>query len=396
MKSATSYLQELFNCNAERLAETGLLWTWSTDNFLAVDDLLGTSRPRPGLTGAWDDLAARVCAHDGDALISNELLATLRPAKIRRLLDALAPAEVHVVVTARDLARTVPSQWQTGVRNGHTVSWSDYVAQLMAGDASPNDVSTAFWRRHDLAEILRRWQRLVGDVSPVLVTVPLTGADPMDVSRRFGAALGVDAESWVPPPARNSSLGAHSAELLRRLNEQVGDLNWLQYKWAYKNALSRLVLTRRAIEEPAIQLDACGLSWAHDRAGRMVHEVGLLGVPVEGELLDLVPGGAAAPGQPLDPARTTVEELLEAALSGLAGMGRVLADLRIEHELLVENLEGELPEPARSALRRERHLRYRHTLSDLDDPQLALSQQLRRHLYGDPPGDGTPHEHDVS
>ncbi len=395
MKSATSYLQELFNCNAERLADAGLLWAWSTDNFLAVDDLLGTSRTRPGLNGAWDDLAGRVRAHDGDALISNELLATLRPAKIRRLVDALAPAEVHVVVTARDLARTVPSQWQTGVRNGHTIAWSDFVTQLRDGDTSPNDVSTAFWRRHDLEVILRRWQGQVTAASVTLVTVPPTGADPSDVSRRFGAALGVDPELWVPPPARNSSLGAHSAELLRRLNEQVGNLDWLQYKWAYKNALSRLVLTRRADEEPTIQLDAAGFGWARARARQLVDGVRRLAVPVHGELLDLLPEGAA-PQQAHDPSRTTAEELLEVAMSGLSGMGRVLADLRIEHEQLVEDLEAELPGEVRSGLQRERVLGYRRTLTELNDPQLRLSQQLRRHLYGERPASAALEEHDVS
>src|SRR3954465_2103752 len=118
MKSATSYLQDLCDVNRERLLAQGLLWAKSGDNFLATDDLLGTRRARPGLEGAWQRLAGEVEAHGGDALISNELLAPINAQRRRRLVGALAPAEASVVVTARDLARVIPSQWQTGGPHG--------------------------------------------------------------------------------------------------------------------------------------------------------------------------------------------------------------------------------------------------------------------------------------
>ena len=41
-------------------------------------------------------------------------------------MSSLGSAEVHVVITVRDAAATIPAQWQTAVRNGSTLRWEDF------------------------------------------------------------------------------------------------------------------------------------------------------------------------------------------------------------------------------------------------------------------------------
>src|SRR4051794_31097998 len=336
MKSATSSLQALCDVNRERLLAQGLLWAKSGDNFLATDDLLGTRRARPGLEGAWQRLAAEVEAHGGDALISNELLAPINAQRRRRLVGALAPAEASVVVTARDIARVIPSQWQTGARNRSEVTWQDYTASLVADDG--NEVAAGFWRRQDLPAIVAHWSEQVTLDRVTVVTVPPSGGDPSLLGERFAEAVGVSAEGFEQPAASNPSVGFASAELLRRVNERTEALEWLEYRWGVKHALARLVLAERADKERSMALDLETLAWARERGARIAADLDASGVRVVGDLADLVPAEASG-GEGESGAALSDTELLDAAVDGLAGLGSVLAEARIEHEALVRVVE---------------------------------------------------------
>ena len=49
----------------------------------------------------------------------------------RSIVESLAPATVHVVLTARDLARVLPSTWQENIQNGLTWTWPEFLASVM-------------------------------------------------------------------------------------------------------------------------------------------------------------------------------------------------------------------------------------------------------------------------
>lgn len=388
MKSATSYLQELCDYNSDRLADAGLLWTQAANNFLAIDDLLGTKRDRPRLSGAWATMEKALSAHNGDALMSNELLAMSRPTRMGNLVEALGPAETQVIVTARDLARAIPSQWQTGVRNGHTITYSDYVEALT--QESDDKEAKRFWRRQDLTGIIQRLCVNLPLEQITLVTVPPSGADFAVVGNRFVSVLGIDPTTLVQPPQSNASLGAYSAELLRRVNGRVEHLDWLKYRWAFKNALSRLVLTGRAAEEPKLRLARTQVAWVHERSVRMVEEVAASGVRVVGDLADLVPPvpDDSVPEVALAPPGD--DDLLEVALYALAGMGEVLADLRIEHEALVDQLKEAMPIWELKKIRSRRRSPDDDTDLGPGEAQLELSRLLREALAARARADPTP------
>jgi hypothetical protein len=66
----------------------------------------------PGTEGAWQRLLDELAAHDGTGLISMEFLGPTPPDDIATVVGSLRPADVHVVMTARDLGRNVPAMWQ--------------------------------------------------------------------------------------------------------------------------------------------------------------------------------------------------------------------------------------------------------------------------------------------
>jgi hypothetical protein len=376
MKSATSYLQDLCDANRERLLAQGLLWTRSGDNFLATDDLLGTRRERPGLEGAWRRLAEQIEAHPGDALISNELLAPINQRKRTRLVDALRPAETSVIVTARDVARVIPSQWQTGARNRSTVGWRDYVAAIVADDG--NEIAAGFRRRQDVPAIVSNWAEQVSLDRVTVVTVPPSGVASSVLGARFATALGVSADGFEQPDASNPSVGLVSAELLRRVNERTEDLAWLEYRWAFKHALARLVLAERAGREPAMTLDAEALAWARERGAQIAEALDASGVRVVGDLADLIPTAEpSAAGEPV--VEPSEAELLDAAVDGLAGLGTVLAEARIEHEALVRAVEQWVRDEVTDA-DWEAFAAYEQSLPEPPPEQMVTSRFLRWRL----------------
>ncbi len=348
MKSATTYLQELGELNADLLAEAGVYWP-TVDRYHAIRDFFGQSFEGTDVTGSWGELVQEIERHDGDVLYSNELLASLNPRQTGRIVDAFSLAEVHVIITARDLARVMPGHWQTTIRNGSTVGWLDFAAGACAdgfgGDGvrrnpavGKNDRSEVerlrdrFWWQHDVAAIIKRWKQFVPTERITLVTVPPAGSDRDLVARRFGRAVGVSLDGLAQPSGfSNSSLGAYSAELMRRLNGDMADVDRTERKYGFRDALARAVLAVRADTEPGYALSQSQQDWVARRAGVMIEAIASSGITVEGSLDDLRP----APHPPsgiVDPADASEQQLLEAASHGLIGMVKVVAGLQMERD----------------------------------------------------------------
>lgn len=318
MKSGTSYLQRRLSANAPALAEQGILFPgerW-TDQVRAVQDVLGRKRQgvKPAhLVGAWKKLVQQVAAWDDTAVVSMELLTTARPKRIRRIVAAFEPAQVEVVVTARDLGRAVPAMWQEGTKTFKTWTWEEYLDGVRNGDPEQPGPARTFWRQQDLPRILAQWSAAATPERVTLVTLPPPGSDPDVLWQRFSSVVGIAPGSWVTAPPSNESLGAPSAELMRRVNVALAetDLTWGEYSRFGKHALAKAVLAGRKREEPAIGFDD---DWVASRADELIRALRELPVRVVGDLEDLRP--VAVPG--INPSQAPVEDQLDAAVDALA------------------------------------------------------------------------------
>lgn len=336
MKSATTYLQGVAQRNQTRLADKGVLWPIADAPFLALADLLGRDDKRPGRDGAWAAFVRRLQDHPGDAVFSNELLAPLGPRRIGRLIAGMSPSEVHVVLTARDLGRVIPSHWQTTLKNGGTTTWADFESAVCTnpqhrGVGRHKDLSSWFWRRHDLPEILARWRQHVPAEQMTVVTVPPSGNDPRIVTARFWSVVGVDGGGFEHPEYVNASVGAYSAELLRRLNVAAGPLARHQYRWGVKEGLARLALAGRVDREPPYGLTRAHTDWVYARCERMIEELGASSVRIVGDVEDLRPSRDVRSGL-VEPESTSDADLLHVGLVGLVEMVKALGDRELERQ----------------------------------------------------------------
>src|SRR5690242_16290235 len=174
MKTGTTFLQDLMQANRAELAEAGFLFPgerWAEQS-LAVQDVLGFGAKDPRVTaatrGRWAAMSSEMLQHRGKAsILSMEFLSFADSEAAARVLATMEEAEVHVVLTVRDAARTIPAQWQTVCRNGGKVPYRRFVygvrAALDPGQGSGGRPAQMFQRTQGVARMLDVWVPLVGN-----------------------------------------------------------------------------------------------------------------------------------------------------------------------------------------------------------------------------------------
>ena len=75
-------------------------------------------------------------------IISHEILAPAPPEKIARLVRDLAGSELHVVYSARDLARQAPAGWQESIKQGRRWTYQPLPHRASAASRGSPEPST--------------------------------------------------------------------------------------------------------------------------------------------------------------------------------------------------------------------------------------------------------------
>jgi len=319
MKSGTTFVQSRLFAHRETLQERGIRvpGRQRRSQVLAVQQLLRGGGPM------WDKHAAAVSRHPGTSVVSMELLGPAPAAVADRLRASVdADVDVEVVISARDLNRSIPAMWQETLQNGRTWHWDEYVAGVEADRPSAREgrpgtaAGRAFWIQQDLVRMARTWAGVVGAGRVSVLTVPPPGSDRELLWRRFAALVGPELDGLDAEPEANESLGAASALVVRRLNELLDEagLPFPEGHELRKRLLTKRVLAARRADEPSIGLPVA--SWVpaetdHQRAG-----LEDLGVRLVGDWADLTPVPVAG----IDPADVAEPEVTEAAVAGLAGL----------------------------------------------------------------------------
>jgi hypothetical protein len=344
-KTGTTFLQNVLWSHRQLAEEQGLLLPLDSfaDHYLASLDVRGLSaraeHPERAV-GIWDRVARQARAWAGTTLVSHELFAAATAAQASRALATLgADLEVHVVLTARDLVRQIPAEWQEHVKHRYPRTLAEFVDDLQADEAG----KSWFWRVQDVAGIAGRWGGTLPPSRVHVVTVPPAGADPEILWERFATLLGLTPESFDLSASRaNTSLGIEQAELLRRVNAQLGDKLPLPgpYPVVVKNVLAHRVLAAR--QGTPLALDLAAVEFAVRRSDEMATRLAAMDVDVVGDLDDLRPdpGVAAAGANPAAFVTPPDSVLLDESVAAVIGLLEVLADRRAErrYEELVKQL----------------------------------------------------------
>lgn len=330
-KTGTTYLQDRLWLNARSLAQHDVHFPARSPfvdptlfHFRAALDALGQDwgGPEGHATGSWDALVRRVKRRRGTVVISHEIFAPARADHVARIKRDLADSEVHIVYTARDLARAVPASWQESVKQGRQWSYARYLRRVQAG-------RTWFYRAFDLPQVLNVWGAGLPPERVHVVTVPQRRdalASDDDLWARFCRAIGAD-PAWGPIESSqmNESLGIAEVQLLRRLNRRMGRAARLELA---HDELVRELLAQQELAARAsipVRLPPELHPWAAEQGERWTEWVTGSGVDLVGDLDDLLPQPLEPDEEWIDPDQVRPKAQLGAAIDALAAMTREAA-----------------------------------------------------------------------
>jgi hypothetical protein len=324
-KTGTTYLQHMLWESRDALAADGVLFPG--DAFLsqrhAFWDLLGRRLrgvEQDKVPGEWRQLVKAAREWPGrEVVISEEFLVNARKPHVRRIVRELRPAEVHVVVTVRDLGRTIGSMWQQELSKGRTWPWSEFVASVRDPQHGPATAGVAFWLRQDLKRVLTVWETVVPAERIHVVVVPRAGAESNKLVELFAAANELDPATLTPAVGShgNPSVGVAETEVLRRLNMGVAHrLNERQYLYALNRAVKPAL--RQRTSSTRLRLPESQRDWVAERCQEMVELLKNGRYDVVGDLDDLMPSETVDPTQAgADPEQVSDRDLAEAAIDAL-------------------------------------------------------------------------------
>ncbi|MCW2785162.1 MAG: hypothetical protein JWP74_1679 [Marmoricola sp.] len=223
-KSGTTYLQDRFALNRDAIAKAGLTYplTRTGDHFEAALDLIEErwAGQREVARGQWPALVAEARRTSGDVLISHEIFAAASTTQVATAMAAFEEDEVHVILTARDLGRQIPAEWQETVKHRGRRAFKPFMTEV--ADARRTSPSLWFWRVQAIPDILTRWGNGLPPSQVHVVTVPPADAPPGALWERFSQLVGIDpAIAGVESTSFNASLGVAEAATIRRLNKLI-------------------------------------------------------------------------------------------------------------------------------------------------------------------------------
>jgi hypothetical protein len=293
-KTGTSYLQDVLFRNKRVLAGADILYPADRfdAHFLAALDLMRL--PWGGLEteaiGTWDRLAEQVRRHHGTSIISHEIFATASRSQVGRALESLGAgdgAEVHVVLSVRDLVRQIPAEWQENVKHRSSITYARFLEQIR-DPRRETRIATWFWGVQEIPYILDRWGVDVPPEQVHLVTVPPPGGAPEVLWKRFSQAFGLDGlDLDLEAERANPSLGVPEIALLRRINRSANSVvDPADYRPLVRELLAHRTLSHRT-RSPRLALPPDVHPWAQEVAASWVAEIGERGYDVVGDLADL-------------------------------------------------------------------------------------------------------------
>ncbi|HEY7044642.1 MAG TPA: hypothetical protein VH419_13310 [Nocardioidaceae bacterium] len=326
-KTGTTYLQSVLWANRDALARQGLLLPLKgvREHFYLSVTARGSAEAKanmpPAGHTAWNRMIDEVKRSRRDVLISHELFSAGSMKEAAWVHAQLRPLcqELHIVVTARDMGRQVPAEWQQTVKHGRDHTLPAFYDTLRRWD--PDEPTrpplksrppVLFWQVQDLVAVLDRWGAGLPREHIHIVTVPPRGADKRLLWSRFAQVVNVDPESVdqsVTTP--NESLGVAEIELVRRVNTALpADLPRMRQQKVVKGGLADTILAARAGMRKFAP-SAQDYAWSVKRGTQMVEALRPLGYDVVGDLDDLIP--AAQP-----PGGASVDDVTEGELNTVA------------------------------------------------------------------------------
>lgn len=320
-KTGTTFVQDRLYVNRAGLARHGIHYPVGlhADMFDAALDLI--DRPWGGqgdaVRGEWASLTARVRRSGGTAIISHEILAGATQEQVDRAMAGFRGAQIHVVLSARDLARQIPAEWQETIKHRSRKTFRRYLSQLQK--QQPDRSGNWFWAAQSVPEVLQRWGRDLPPDRVHLVTVPQPGADREELWRRFCRAFALDPALAPDSAARaNASIGIDEIAMLRDLNRRLrkAGMDSVSYRRLVRQIVAHDLLAQRK-NMRRVTLPPASWDWVQEITEEWLVWLRSSGVDVIGDLEDLCPSPPDREAKWQNPDKPRGRKVRDAAMDAL-------------------------------------------------------------------------------
>lgn len=375
-KSGTTYIQQVLEANRDTLASAGVAVIGPRIDLIHAAMVVRQDRRLDklgaGAAGAWQRVVEAVRAHPGHAaVISYELFAGATREQASAAIADLAGLDVHVVVTARDLGKSIPSSWQEQLKFGVTTRLEDWTppAETAVG-------SEWGWRTMQPAGVAARWGADLPAERVHVIPTPGRGKPISALWDAFAEACSLEGVQGIDLEVEraNESLGLVEAELLRRVNAGLAG----RIKGGREKSLwLRDLLAHKVLA--GIGREPIGLSDAHRLEAEREAEAAIAaitsaGYRVHGDLADLRPQQSSAARLPGDVAD---HELLDSAALAIGDLLVFARSAGADPHADLESTGGaRASTPARGAKAFARGIVDRVTASRRDDRVAALRERV--------------------
>jgi hypothetical protein len=322
-KTGTTYLQDRLALNRSALSRHGVHYPLGlhASHFRAALDLIEADWGGQGedVHGEWDALASRVRRQDGTVVVSHEILAGATPVQVRRAMESFKGDEVHLVYSARDLARQIPAEWQEGIKHRRRRSFSRFLRQVQQAPRAKSDLW--FWRVQGLPDVLSRWSGGLPPEHVHLVTVPQSGAPRDLLWQRFCTVFGID-PAWAPEDSEraNVSIGTAETALLRRLNRALRkQLDGEDYRTLVRQLMVHETLASRSGMTKAT-LPPALYPWVREITDEWIDWIEGSGIDVVGDVEELRPVEPDPDAVWRDPDKPKRGDMVDAAVDALVAV----------------------------------------------------------------------------
>jgi hypothetical protein len=337
-KTATTYLQTILWGNRETLAEQGVLLPgearhdhlWAS-RIVREDPQFRKANERR--LGAWQRILDGCAQWDGVAVISHEFFAAASAEQAARVVADLAPAEVHLVVTAREPLGLFSASWQESIKNRDTRRMAEY-STFEADDTG----GVWNWRTLDVQRVLERWSPPFPPEHVHVLPLPAADAPRRTIWDRLATLVGVDPDSVdLSQSFPNTSMGIAETETLRRMNHYLGD---------FKSAIDRGTYIRSFLADERLVPRKGERYWpsadrveeARERGKSAVAYIAEQGFDVMGDVDSLLVPDTLPERR--TPESVTDDEVATVAIELAARMLHDVRDLRHERRVLRHELEA--------------------------------------------------------
>ena len=208
-----------------------------------------------------------------------------RKAKIEIIKAAFPDTDLQVVLTARDLARSLPAMWTESMQNRGVKTWEEFLDAVHRHEPGEK-AGQWFWRNQHISWISERWSEAVGRDHFTLITVPPKGAPPSLLWDRFASVAGIPEGVCDLDVRSNPGLDAASAMVLRALNERLAADGFSRpdYERVVKGVLAKQGMVRRGREAVPLGLDE---RWVRRRTKQELARLRELDLRVVGDIDEL-------------------------------------------------------------------------------------------------------------